>query len=89
MALLVGVELGMQCARGYPQLAQCRDLIVHQRDQRRNHDRGAVSAQRRNLVAHALAAPGRHQHKGVATVGHMSHSAGLQRPEIRKSEDPP
>ena len=35
------------------------DLILHQRDQRRDHDRHPVEQQRRKLVAEALAAPGR------------------------------
>ena len=35
------------------------DLVLHQRDQRRDDDRHAVEQQRRELVAEALARPGR------------------------------
>ncbi len=55
----------------HAQLPQCRHLVVHQRDQRRDHDRRAGPAQRRHLVADALAAAGRHQHQRVAAVHYM------------------
>ncbi len=61
-----GIELGMQRAGRHAELAQRRDLVVHQRDQRRDDHRGAGPAQRGHLVADALAAAGRHQHQRVA-----------------------
>ena len=41
------------------------DLVVHQRDQRRDDQRGAVAGQRRQLVAQRLARPGRHHRQRV------------------------
>ena len=66
-----GIELGVQRAGGDTDLAQRRDLVVHQRDQRRDDHRGAGAAQRGHLVADALAAAGRHQHQRVATGQHV------------------
>ena len=42
------------------------DLVLHQRDQRRDNHTGAGPQQRRDLVAQRLAAAGRHEHQGVA-----------------------
>ena len=50
-------------------LLERTDLVVHQRDQRTHHDAqaraAAVTHDRRNLVAQALAATGGHQHQGI------------------------
>ena len=46
--------------------AQLRDLIAHQRDQRRHHDGEAAAQQRRKLVAQRLAAAGRHHRQHIA-----------------------
>jgi len=35
------------------------DLVLHQRDQCRNHDRHSLQQRRRQLIAEALARPGR------------------------------
>ena len=72
-ARLGGIEIGMQRAGGHAELAQRRHLVVHQRDQRRDDHRGAGPAQRRDLVADALAAAGRHQHQRVAAGDDMAH----------------
>ena len=58
------VELSMRGA--HAELGQRRHLVVHQRDQRRDHDGEPVEAQGRHLVAERLAAAGRHQHEPVA-----------------------
>ena len=58
-------QFGMQRGGGDAQLAQRRDLVLHQRDQRRDDHRGARPAQRRHLVAErscrrrSASAPGR------------------------------
>ena len=78
----------MQGAGGDAELAQRGDLVVHQRDQRRHDDRGAGQAERRDLVAQALAAAGGHQHQGVAAADHVAHHLFLQAAEPRKAEDP-
>ena len=58
-----------------PSFFERADLVVHQRDQRRHHDRhavpGAVAGDRRHLVTQALAAAGGHQHQRVAAADHM------------------
>ena len=87
-ARLRRVELGMQCAGGDAKLAQRRDLIVHQRDQRRDHYRGAAPAQRRHLEADALAATGRRQHQRVAAGDDMTYHLLLLATEARESRTP-
>ncbi len=77
LARLVRIKLRVQRAGGDADLTKCRDLIVHQRDQRRDDDRGARPAQRRHLVAQALAAPGRHQHQRIPARHDMTHHGFL------------
>ncbi len=62
------IETGIQERRRHAELAQRFHLVLHQCDQRRDHDRGAVAKQRGDLVAQRLAAAGRHQHQRVAAV---------------------
>ena len=87
-ARLGRIEFRMQRAGGDAELAQRRDLIVHQRDQRRDHHRGAGPAQRRHLVADALAAAGRHQHQRVAAGDDMAHHLLLLAAKARESRTP-
>ncbi len=65
--LLLGTrECRVQERRPHARVAQRADLILHQRDQRRDHDADPVAQQRGDLVAERLAAAGRHQHERVA-----------------------
>jgi len=61
------VEAGIEEGRGDAQFLQRRDLVLHQRDQRRHHHRTALAQQGRNLETQRLAAAGGHQHQRVAT----------------------
>jgi len=63
---LVGAEAGIEVGRLHAGLDQGADLVLHQRDQRRHHDRRALAQQRGDLVAQRLAAAGGHQHQRVA-----------------------
>jgi hypothetical protein len=60
----------IQIGRAHADLVQRRDLVLHQRDQRRNHDAHAVprlaAHERGNLIAQRLAAARRHQHERIA-----------------------
>ena len=85
-ARLRRVEIGMQCAGSHAKLAQRRHLIVHQRDQRRDHHRGAGPAQRRHLEADALAAAGRRQHQRVAAGDDVAHHLLLLAAKAREAE---
>ena len=60
-----------------PSSAQRRDLVLHQRDQRRHDDADAFAQQRRDLVAQRLAAAGRHQHQRVAAADDVLDDLGL------------
>ena len=68
LALGHRVEARIEEGRLDAELVQGLDLVLHQRDQRRNDDRRAGSQQGRDLVAKRLAATGRHQHEGIAAT---------------------
>ena len=55
---LAGVESGGEIRRGDAARLERLDLVGHQRDQRRDHQRGAGQERGRELVAQALAAAG-------------------------------
>lgn len=57
--------------------AKLRDLIAHERDQRRHHDGEPVAQQRRQLVAQRFAAAGRHDRQHVAVRKNRSDDLGL------------
>ena len=44
------------------------DLILHESDKRRNHNRRSLHNQSRELVAKRFAAAGRHKHEHVVAV---------------------
>ncbi len=61
-------QRGIQHRRLDAGLEQARDLVAHQRDQRRDHDAAALAQEGRQLIAQRLAAAGRHQHQAIAAV---------------------
>ena len=67
-------------------LRQRLDLILHERDQRRDDDAGAGAHERGDLVAQRLAAAGRHQRQRVATGDHRRDDVRLVRAEVAKAE---
>ena len=78
--LLVG-ERAVDERRGDAVGAQGIHLVLHQRDQRRDHQRQPVEAQRGQLVAERFAAARGHQDQGVAPVQHAGDDLLLQRAE--------
>ena len=63
---LGAVVVGRGQGRGAdPERLGGADLVVHQRDQRRDDERGSFPRQRRHLVAERLARPGRHHRQRV------------------------
>ena len=61
-------------------------LVLHQGNQRTNHQAHAFPAQSGKLVAQGLAAPGRHYHQNVAALHDGSHHAVLPFPQPGKPE---
>ena len=82
------VEFGVQRAGTDADLAQRGHLVVHQRDQRRDDHGRAGAAQRRHLVADALAAAGRHQHQRVATGHDVPYGGVLLTAKAGETENP-
>ena len=71
LALRIGSEAGIEICRRHARFAQGIDLVLHQRDQRRHHDRRALAQQRGNLVTQRLAAAGRHQYECIAAFAQV------------------
>ena len=71
--------------RAHAELAQRLHLVLHQRDQRRDHDRRALAQQRRQLVAQRLAAAGGHEHQRVAAAGDVRDDLAPARRGRRRS----
>lgn len=81
-AALRRVQTGRRHAVGQ----QLIDLIFHQRDQRRDHDRQAAHDQRRYLITQRLAATGRHNHQAVTALERRLDNRLLARTELLVAE---
>ena len=81
-----GLGVGIQPRGRHARLLQRRDLVGHQRDQRRDDEAEARPHQRRDLVAEALAAAGRQHGQRAAPGQHLADHAGLQAAEIGMAE---
>ena len=71
-----------------PERGQRVDLVLHQRDQRRDDHPDTGPDQRRDLVAQRLAATGRHQHQGVTAADDGLDDVLLLAPERVVPEHP-
>ena len=71
----------VEAARG-----QFGGLVVHERDERRDDERGASAGQRRQLVAERLARAGRHDQQHVAALDRGAAHPFLIRPKGAESE---
>jgi hypothetical protein len=67
-------------------LDQARNLITHQRDQRRDHDAAALAQQRGQLVAQRLTAAGRHQDQAIAAAYDVPDNLFLRAAEAGQAE---
>ena len=62
------------------------DLILHQRDQRRDHDRRSLEQSRRKLEAKAFASARRHYSQRVLPTKKRLHQSFLAGAKLRKTE---
>ena len=85
--LLFRAQGGIQRGRRNAQFVKRGDLVVHQRDQWRDHHRQARTQQPRHLKAQRLAAAGGHQHQGIAAIGHAFDDRCLAPTETVVAED--
>ena len=74
---------------GNPLLAERVDLVLHQRDQRRNHDSVTGLHQNRKLIAERLSGTGRHDHAEIASGKDGFHDLLLKIQKPVKSEKVP
>ena len=78
---------GIEEGGAHAHFGQRIDLVLHQRDQRRDDDADAIAQQRRDLVAQRLAAAGGHQHQRVAAMADVVDDVGLLAAEGRIAEN--
>ena len=85
---LVGGRGAVETRRRHAALDQAVDLVLHQRDERRDDERdaGRVADQRRRLKADRFAAAGRHDDEAVAAIEDGVDRLPLQR---TKALEPP
>ncbi len=74
---------------GHSAICQAVDLVLHQGDERRDHQRQTAIDDRRYPVADALSGAGRCDGKDIAAREHRGHHIGLSRPEGVEPEDLP
>ncbi len=79
VAALVRRQAAVNASRRVAARLQPVDLILHQRDQRRNNDVGGAVQSRGNLITERLAAAGGHDHQRVAPGQCRFDGLGLQR----------
>ncbi len=86
-----GVQRGVQHGRAHTELAQRRDLVLHQCDQGRDDDGRAApllaAQQGRQLVAQRLPATRGHEHQRIAAPGEVADDLGLGAAEGGVAED--
>ena len=85
--LLLGIgKAGVEKGSRHPMLAQGRHLILHQRDQRRNHQPGPRAQHRRQLIAKRFSSARGHQHQRIAPTKNRAHDLFLPGPKVRIPE---
>ncbi len=82
LAFLGGRERAVDAGRADAAVDQRVDLVLHQRDQRRDDDREPRHGERRRLEAEALAAAGGEHDERIAPLDDGPHRLGLQRAEV-------
>ncbi len=79
LGLLLLGDRAVQQRRVDSHLPELHHLILHQRDQRRNHDHRFFLEQRsRQLITQRLAAARRHHDASIVTIQQAAHNAFLQ-----------
>jgi hypothetical protein len=71
------------------EIAQAFTLVLHQGDERRDHQRRARQQRRRKLVAQRFAGAGRHDGDGVLAGEHTPDHGVLTFAQLAKAEDLP
>jgi hypothetical protein len=79
---------GIEGGGFYPITAHLRDLIAHQRYQRRDDDGQTCVEQRRKLEQQGFAAAGRHDGEHVLPAEDRFEDFGLSGAEVGEAEDP-
>ena len=64
-----------------PRLLRTTDLVFHEGNERRDHQREAARCERGNLIADALTSPGRQDAQGISARENRAHELLLSRTE--------
>ena len=73
LGLLAGGQAAVNVRRRHARCLERHDLVLHQRDQRRNHQRDSLQHQRGQLVAHGLARARGHHAQHVVPAEQLIH----------------
>ena len=82
----LAADRGIECACRDAKGLQLRDLIAHQRDQRRDDDGEPIAQQSGQLIAQRLAPARWHHSEHVLAFKDRGDNLVLSRPEIREPE---
>src|SRR5262245_55884266 len=85
-APLIGVELAVHVCRRYTPPSQRTNLVLHERDQRRDDDREPVAHQRGHLITERLPCPRRQHGEHVSPRKQGAEDSELMDAEARVSE---
>ena len=87
-AHLLGIERGIDVGRGNAAPLQSVHLILHERNQGRNHQGRSRQEHRRQLVAKRFPGSRRHHNDGIATIDNMANRRQLSGPETLQLKIP-
>ena len=85
LALRRIIERAIQKRRRDSGLLQLRGLVLHQRDQRADHDAGFFHGDGRKLIAERFSSAGRHDDGDIAALQNIAHHGFLVRAKFRIS----
>ena len=71
------IERRVEVGGAHAELRERIHLVVHERDQRRDHHPGAGAGERGHLVAQRFAAAGWHEHEGITAGDDMVNDFAL------------
>jgi len=86
LAGLGRIERRVEKCRAHSRRLELIHLVLHQRDERGNHDRQALADQRRELVTKAFSGTGRQDGHRIPAVERGFHDFALQRAELVVAE---
>ena len=80
------IQSGMETGSGNPPPLQLKNLVLHQRHERRNHHHQALPDESRQLIAKGFSTSGGQHSQRIPSAQDGFHHRALTRPETRPTE---